>query len=264
MSTLAPDRGALRARLDESCWAQVADRAGLPAELGLVAAMAPEPLPDEAVEPSLVDAARLLATAPLRVEASTSSGGDGLVAELGWDGTTGVVVVRAVASADGRAEPAPGVEVSVFPADRLVRELVRLFPPSRTPAAPGAPAASGAPADNGTVVLAPEVALAAVRALRRADTDLPGEISASHGWPQVPELLVDVAHGVRGQAVLALRIACARSVQVRSWLQVDQGWLALSLAGQDLTHRMLSAEALDTDLTHWVSGAIAALREAER
>ena len=208
--------GGLRVRLDESGWAACATGLDVPGPLRPA-----QPPADLAIEPALRQAVTVALTGPALVQLTTAVRGRGLVASIGCNGQSAAGAARVVLPAGVAGdEPmaVPGVEVSAFPPDRIVAELLRLIPPDRADSMPQ-------PVNTDPVVLPHTAALMLSRALRDDDQPLVRELVAASGWADVPEVIARLADGVtanatavfRGQGRVSLSSAVASGVPGVRW-----------------------------------------------
>ena len=171
MTPLAPEQGALRARLDEDELRRIVDVE--------TAAGRPDPSAD-----ALGEAVRLaLGGGVVRVEVATWTGERAVRAHLAADRDAAAGAARAGVVGDGSVVMAPGVEVSAFPVGRTAVEVLRLFPPETSAGPSSAPGST--PGDL-AFTLPPEAALMMSRALREDDDSLAGATAELAGLDEVP------------------------------------------------------------------------------
>jgi len=244
---LAPLDGALRVRLDEDGWAACATGFDVPGPLRPA-----QPPADRAIEPALRQAVTVALTGPALVQLKTAARGRGLVASIGCNGQSAagaarVVLPAGVAGDDPTA--VPGVEVSAFPPDRIVAELLRLVPPDRAGSKPQ-------PVRTEPVVLPHTVALMLSRALRDDDQPLVRELVAASGWVDVPEVIARLADGVTANATAVFRGHAAGPPRTRQWLQCALGWVELTVAGGEVTHRLVDRAGVAATLVEELTIAL--------
>lgn len=249
---LAPLDGALRARLEETDWA------GLLATAGVSGAGSPL-APIDGVHPNrraydgaLREAAGLaVGPAALRLELATTSGDRGVLGVIGCDGRAAAGAVRVVAMPTPEsleASPVPGVELSGFPAERLVTETLRTFPSDGVVL----PRADGEPDE---VRLPQNLAVTLSRALQQGDDRLARTIAGQCGWDSVPDLMLAVSEDVRASAAVTISVAGSSTVQVQRWLQCRLGWVEIGLQDGDATSRLRTREQIGQTLVASLTGA---------
>ena len=245
--------GGLRVRLSEDQWRGLAGAVELPADAWGVLAPLNTPgddVPDEKYDGALISATRLALGAGLvHLDVTTMAKERGLVASLGSDGESAAGAARVLVASDGGtgpAAPVPGVEVSAVHADGLVGEVMRLFPPEVPLQPPAAP---------DSVTLRQELALVIAKAVRDDDDRLAREVASQCGWSEVPDVLISLAHEVRANVTIVLRVEGSPSVVVRRWLQCDLGWVSLAIAGGQVTHTLCSRQEIAADLVYALTGA---------
>jgi hypothetical protein len=256
----APERGAVRAHLDELQWAQTLTAADLAdAGLGALGVLPGHPASADEVEPTVVEAARLaVGRAPVHVDVVATGSDRAVVASWGSHGRSAAGVARALV-VDAGAGPAgttlvPGVELSAVPVEHLVTELVRLVPPDG-PLVPSEPPPP--------VVVPLEQALVLAAALRDGDDALVDAVKADRGWAELPELPRALADGVRAHVTTSVRVAGRPGVVVRRWLQTSTGWVQLALDGDRVVHTASSRDGLAQELLYTLTGAFEAALTGE-
>jgi hypothetical protein len=258
---LAALDGGLRVRLDEPDWVGLLRAAGV--------AGTPSPLaPIDDVRPSgstydgaLVEAAALtIGPAALRLELVTTSGDRGVLGAVGSDGRTAGAAIRVVALPDAaslEAAPVPGVELSVFPAERLVQEVLRTFPPDGM----AMPLAAGEPDE---VALPQNLAVTLSRALQQGDDKLARTIARQCGWDDVPDLMQAVGEDVRASAAVTISVAGSATVQLQRWLQCRLGWVEIGLHDGEAVSRLRTREQIQQTLVTALTGAFDFLLDDRR
>lgn len=240
--------GAARVRADEADWAAAIASAGVPPELAGALAPLAEPtadVPDSAV----VSAAELsVGPAQLHLDVTTVSGDRGLIASFGSDGVVAASAARVLLVPRGGEATSfvPGVELSLFRAEHLVGEIMRLLPPD-------APFAASSAAEPITVRHADALVLS--QAVQSGDQALAAQIAADNGWDEVPEVLSALADGVRANATIAFRVAGRSSLVVRRWLQSELGWVGIAIADGTIVHTPCSRQDVANELTYSLTGA---------
>lgn len=263
MTTLAPEGGALRTRLTEGRWAAaVATVVGrplpgwaapnLPASDPDTVASEPGPVqPDEDSDlPDLADALALRSRAALVVDVATTAGPGGVLAELTTDLTTVVSVARRVRVPDG---PSPGlrlvhgVEVSVAPVDRLLAEVLHLFPPVP------------APERLEEVEVPEELTVSLARALRTGDRRTVDAVCEDQGWGAVPEVLRALVQELLGSATVTVRRPGAGPVLGR-WMLTRPGWVELvRTRSETVRHVPRDRDDIARTLVTAIGGAVSAV-----
>lgn len=249
---LAPLDGALRVRLDEADWAAALAAAGVSGSGSPLAPIDGTAPAGAAYDGALLETAGLaLGPAALRLEVATTSGDRGVLAVLGCDGRAGAGAVRVVALPSPgsiEASPVPGVELSGFPAERLVAEVLRTFPPDGVVL----PLADGEPE---VVALPQNLAVTLSRALQQGDDQVAAGIARQCGWPSVPDLMQAVSEDVRASAAVTLSVAGSSTVQVQRWLQCRLGWVEIALSEGDSVSRLRTREQVQQTLVTSLTGA---------
>lgn len=261
---LAPVDGALRARLDERAWARAsAGVPDLPGWAGVVpvdrdgSAVAPPPLPaDDAAAPEGVDPVLRAAVgggegARVAVEVAAAAGERALLAVLWSDAEAGSGLARGVDVVPGAGlagtTPRPGVEVSVFPASRLVDEVLRHVPdaPVRVAAAPA--------------TVPEELTIALAQAIRTGDTATVDALCAELGTDGPPAVVESAVRGTDGSLVVSVASRSCAEVSTLSLLRTDAGWVELArTADGHVAHTPRSREDVRAALLHEVTGRFAA------
>lgn len=259
-ATLAPQDGALRARLGEQDWAAASGGVpGLPGWAGVLpvdrdgSAVAPLPPPaddveaPEGVDPVLRAAVEGGAAALVAVEIAAAAGERALLAVLWSDAEAGSGLARGVdvvpdAGLAGTT-PRPGVEVSAFPTSRLVDEVLRHVPaaPVRVAAAPAT-----VPEDF-TVALA--------QAVRTGDTTTVDALCAEIGTDGPPAVVEAAVRGTDGSLVVSVASRGRADVSTLSLLRTDAGWLELTRTTDGhVVHTPRIREDVRTALLHDLAG----------
>lgn len=232
MTALAPEQGALRARLDED-------------ELRRLVEVADRPdAPQDAPADALGEAVRLaLGAGTVRVEVATWTGDRAVRAHLAADRDAAAGAARGGVLQDGSVVMAPGVEVSAFPVDRTAVEVLRLFPPD---ASTGPPLDPGSTSEDLAFTLPPEAALMMSRALREDDEALTAATAELAGLVDVPPLLESLSASLRGDATVTVAVGDT-VLPSRRWLQCHLGWVAVAVTPGGITHHLVTrAGILDT------------------
>ncbi|WP_018687208.1 ESX secretion-associated protein EspG [Actinokineospora enzanensis] len=154
--------------------------------------------------------------------------------------------------------PDEGVELSMFAAVDLGRELVRAVPPEEN----GIGSALDGPADEreplrGVVPLAALHELGVADLLREADPDAPGYVLAELKLPkEEAEFALDIVRrtdGVLRCLVTSVVDGSVRSAQL-SWLHSDTGWIGMQPAANSGGRRLMElAPVSRADLGVWVT-----------
>ena len=248
---LAPLDGGLRVRLDEGGWAACVT--GLDVQGPLRPA---QPAADLAIEPALRQAVTLALGGPALVQLTTAARGRGLAASIGCNGHRAAGAARVVLPAGVAGDDpvaVPGVEVSAFPPEGIVAELLRLVPPDRAGSKPP-------PVRTDPVVLPHALALMLSRALRDDDQPLVRELVAASGWVDVPEVIARLADGVTANATAVFRGPARHSPagtpRSRQWLQCALGWVELTVAGGEVTHRLVDRAGIAATMVEEVTIAL--------
>lgn len=243
--------GAARLRADEGDWAAAVAATDVPVEQAGALAPLTEPA-DGVTDPSVVSAAELsIGPAQLHIDVTTVSGDRGLIASIGSDGVVGASAARVLLVPRG-GEPTsfvPGVELSLFRAENVTSEIMRLLPPD-------APLATGAVPAPITILHADALVLS--EAVQTGDQALAAQIAADNGWDEVPEVLSALADGVRANATIALRVAGRSNLVVRRWLQSELGWVGLAIADGTIVHTPCTRKDIARELTYSLAGAFEA------
>lgn len=202
---------------------------------------------------ALLEAAGLaVGPAALRVELATTCGERGVLGVIGCDGRAAAAAVRVAALPTRErleASPVPGVELSGFPAERLVSEILRTFPPDGVvlPLLDGEPDQAALP-HNLAVTLS--------RALRQGDDQVARTIATQCGWDSVPDLMLAVNEDVRASAAVTIRVAGSSTVQVQRWLQCRLGWVEIDLRDGTAVSRLRTREQIRLTLVRSLTGAL--------
>lgn len=282
--SLAREDGALRAQLSEDEWASVVgaarsaganDLPGMPpwaepARAGAstapegphresavrVARTGPSHVADQGavvVDDALLEAA-LLRAPILEIELATSHGQLGLLGVIRSDLTSASTVVRRVTTTPGGGPRATslleGIEVSAFPLDRLMDEVMRLVPD---------------PGDVVTVAPAAipmELSVALGAALRRGDREMVAAICADLRLGEAPEIVRSLVHSLTGSCAVTIRGAVEGPVSVGSWMLADCGWVEVAVDEEDIVHhRPLSRGDIRTRILAATVGRVASLQQ---
>lgn len=259
----APLDQGTRIRLTEEQWAvasALTDLAALPPWVGPAAgppagpAGAAEPEPVE-LDDALAEALTLRSTALLEIEVAATAGDRGVLGVLWTDGSVGSALVRGV---DVRREPPaasrprPGIEVSAFPASRLLPEVQRLVPE----------ATNSVGAVTADVPL--ELSVALGRALREGNGPVVRALTAELGLAEPPAVVDALARTMDGSLVITARSVGRHDVSAGSWLRCAAGWVELlRVPGDVVRHRPVTREDVDRTVLHDVAGRLGrALRAA--
>lgn len=243
MTALVEEQGLLRVRLDEAQWRSAYDAAGAPAGLGGLGPQVTRGA-DEVPDPATVAAVRDLFGAPVRVEVVTSHRGTGVVGGFAVRPGAVVSLTRVVGGVDDRMGAVPGVELSVFTADVLVEELLRLLPEARD-----------AWRSTEPLVLPAEDALTLVRAVKQGDERLLRTTLEVLGLPEVPPLIPHLVQPLGDASVVLTRTeGGTRHLRL---LLTERGWLRLSLAPDTgLTHTPTTTREVAVALTTSLATAL--------
>lgn len=263
--SLVPEDGALRAHLTEDEWARVLTAAradlveddkhpGMP-PWAEPARPAPSSVGDDDLDAALTEAALLRAPA-LEIELATSQGERGLLGVIRSDLTSASAVVRRIMTTPGGGPEATslteGIEVSAFPLDRLMDEVMRLVPD------PGEviPVAAAA--------IPMELSVSLGAALRGGDREMVEAVCADLGIGEPPEIIRSLVHSLAGSCAVSVRGVGAGPVSVGSWMLADCGWVEVTVDDEDIVHhRVISRRDLRTRILDAAAGRVdAALRQA--
>lgn len=204
-----------------------------------------------AVHPSVAMNLRVLAAPTVMLDTTATVGADGL---HGLHAVSGELGASLFALPDG------AVEVSMFAATDLGRELVRAVP-SEEDSGIGSALDNGHSAEppRGQVPLAALHELGVAELLRGADPDAPAEVLAELRLPaEQAELAAQVAKRTNGGLVCLVTARLAEEVRSArvTWLHTDAGWSGIrpDPAGQ----RMVRLEPVGrADLGVWVAPYVA-------
>ncbi|WP_158374829.1 hypothetical protein [Cellulosimicrobium cellulans] len=257
-ATLAPLDGGLRARLRERDWAVAsAGVQGLPGWAGALpvdrdgsavepgGADGPDP-----VDPVLRAAAEGAGAALVTVEVAAAAGERALLAVLWSDAEAGSGLARGVDVVPGAGlagtTPRPGVEVSAFPAERLVDEALR-----HVPAAPVRVAAAPASVPE-------ELTIALAQAIRTGDTTTVDALCTELGTDGPPAVVEAAVRGTDGSLVVSVASRGRTDVSTLSMLRTDAGWVELTrTADGQVVHTPRSREDVRAALLYDLTGRFA-------
>ncbi|WP_026423406.1 ESX secretion-associated protein EspG [Actinokineospora inagensis] len=157
--------------------------------------------------------------------------------------------------------PDGGVELSMFAAVTLGRELVRAVPAEEGGIGAALDASDDAEPINGVVPLAALHELGVADLLREADPDAPGYVLAELKLPKAEaEFALDVVRrtdGVLRCLVTAVVGTSVHSAQVH-WLHSDAGWVGIRPAADGAGRRLVELTPVDReDLGVWVTPYVA-------
>lgn len=287
---LTPMDGALRARLEEREWAWAsAGVAGLPGWASVlpvdrdgseVEPVGPsgfeEPDPDatpvrgvpvvhadggERAEPTDVDpvlraAVEAGGAAVVTVEVAAAVSSRALLAVLWSDARTGSALARGVDLAPAAGfegtTPRPGVEVSTFPVENLVDEVLR-----HVPAAPVRVAAAPA-------VVPEELTIALAQALRTGDATVVDTLCAELGTDGVPAVVDAAVRTTDGSLVVSVGSRGREDVSTLSLLRCDAGWLELTRTPDArIVHTPRTLDDIRAALLYDLTGRFAAAADGE-
>jgi hypothetical protein len=250
--------GGLRARLDEREWALASTgvdglpgwAAVLPVDRDGSAVATPGGGVGDGVDPVLRGAVTAGGAALVAVEIAAASGDRAVLAVLWADARAGSGLARGVDVVPGAGPagttPRPGVEVSAFPAERLVDEILRHVPPAPV----RAPAARASVPEELTVALA--------RALRTGDRSTVDALCAELGTDGPPAVVESAARSTDGNLVVSVRSVGRADVSTLSLLRCDAGWVELArTADERVLHTPCSREDIRTALLHDLTGRFA-------
>ena len=262
-TTWAPSEGALRVRLseDDSASGVAARHPG--AGVGVLGAGRAAPREGDAGsagtphEQTVASAAAALGGV-LAVHVLSAQAGRGLLGVLGVADRVAGGVVRPVAQGDrpGGLRVGDGVEVSGFATEHLVGEMLRLLPAG--PLEEGPVPLVGAERE---VVLATELATAAVTSLRAGDLVAARTACRLGGLDEVPPLLESLT-SLAGEASVGV-LTPGRS-RVQRLVLGAYGWVELRPTEQGLAHRLVDREALERQWTESLAGALDTVLAAGR
>ncbi|GAA3008395.1 ESX secretion-associated protein EspG [Actinokineospora diospyrosa] len=209
-------------------------------------------LRDGEIHPSVAANVRVIAAPKLFLETT---------ATVGARGSRSLHAIAGELGASLFLLPDAGVEISLFTATDLGRELVR--------AVPGEEAGIGAALDavddveplNGVVPLAALHELGVADLLREADPDAPGYVLAELKLPKdEAEFALQVVRrtdGVLRCLITALVDGSVRSAQVH-WLHSDTGWVGIRPAAHGAARKLVELVPVDrADLGVWVAPYLA-------
>ncbi|WP_147463599.1 hypothetical protein [Cellulomonas triticagri] len=277
--TLEPLDGALRARLDEREWA--AASAGVPGLPGWAAVLPvdrdgspvtppAEPDPDATpargvpvvqdgdpeVDPVLRAAVEGAGAALVTVEVAAAADERALLAVLWSDPRAGSGLARGVDVVPGAGlrgtTPRPGVEVSAFPVEHLVDEVLRHVPdaPVRVAAAPAS--------------VPEELTVALAQAIRTGDATVLDALSAEIGGDGPPAVVDAAVRTMSGSLVISVGSRGRDDVSTLSLLRCDAGWVELTrTADAHVVHTPRSREDIRTALLYDLTGRFTAAAEGD-
>ena len=247
MTRLAPEQGALRARLAED-----ETRRLLESPRSAQADDRADDQADDRADDSLGEAVRLaLGGGVVAVEVATWAADRAVRGRIGATPDAAAGAARAGAVRDGSVTMAPGVEMSAFPVDRVAVEVLRLFPPDpSTPSTPSAGAGAGAGVGTArrdlSFTLPAAAGLMMSRALREQDETLARATAELAGLDEVPALLESLSASLRGDATVTVAVGDT-VLPSRRWLQCHLGWVAVAVTPGGITHRLVDRSGiLDT------------------
>jgi hypothetical protein len=260
---LAPDDGALRARLGEQAWARAST--GIPSLPGWATALpvdrdgapvtAPAGAPDD-VDPVLRAAVEAGGAAVVAVEVAAVGGERALLAVLWSDAEAGSGLARGIdvtpGTGLGGTSPRPGVEVSAFPVSRLVDEVLRHVPeaPVRTEVAPA--------------TVPEELTVALAQAIRTGDRATVDALCAELGTDGPPAVVEATVRGTDGSLVISVSSRGRDDVSALSLLRTEAGWVELTrTADAQVVHTPRSREDVRAALLYDLTGRIDAATTAE-
>jgi hypothetical protein len=263
-ATLAPLDGALRARLGEQEWAWAcAGVDGLPGWAavlpvdrdGSAVAIPGEGMAD-AGDPVLRGAVTAGSSARVAVEVAATSGDRAVLAVLRADARAGSCLARGVDVVPGAGLagtiPRPGVEVSAFPAQQLVDEVLRQVPP--------APVRTEA----GAAAVPEELTIALAVALRTGDRSTVDALCAELGTDGPPAVVESAVRSTDGSLVVSVRSVGRTDVSVLSLLRCDAGWVELTrTADEQVLHTPRSREDIRSALLHDLTGRFTSAADTE-
>ncbi|HYQ77320.1 hypothetical protein [Cellulomonas sp.] len=255
-ATLAPEDGALRARLGEQEWAAAsAGVPGLPGWAGVLpvdrdgSAVAPAGPAERSGDPDPVLRAAVegAGAATVTIEVAAAAGDRALLAVLWCDPAAGSGLARGVDVVPGAglagSTPRPGVEVSAFPVGRLLDEVLRHVPdaPVRVAAAPA--------------TVPEELTIALAQAIRTGDTTTVDALCAELGTDGPPAVVEAAVRGTDGSLVVSVASRGRADVSTLSLLRTDAGWVELArTADGHVVHTPRSREDVRTTLLHDLTG----------
>jgi hypothetical protein len=282
MTSLEPLDGALRARLREQEWAEASagvrglpgwaavlpvNRDGTPVTPPAAEAVA-EPDPDATpvrgvpavdptvdapgpapagVDPVLRAAVEGGGAAVVTVEVAAAAGERALLAVLWSDAQAGSSIARGVDVVPGAGlagtTPRPGVEVSAFPVERLVDEILRHVPeaPVRVSTVPA--------------TVPEELTIALAQALRTGDTTTVDTLAAELGSDGPPAVVEAAVRTMDGNLVVSVGSRGRPDVSTMSLLRCDAGWVELTrTADAQIVHTPRTAEEIRAALVYDLTG----------
>lgn len=261
-ATLAPLDGALRARLGERDWAAAsAGVAGLPGWAGVLpvdrdgSVVAPAGASGPAggsddPDPVLRAAVAGAGAATVTIEVAAAAGDRALLAVLWCGAEAGSGLARGVDVVPGAGlegtTPRPGVEVSAFPAARLVDELLRHVPdaPARVVAAPA--------------TLPEELTIALARAIRAGDTATVDALCAELGTDGPPPVVEAAVRGTDGSLDVSVGSRGRDDVSTLRLLRTGAGWVELTRTRDGhVVHTPRGREDVRAALLHDLTGRLA-------
>lgn len=211
----------------------------------------PEEFADVAQEASAVgEAVRLARGGLVMIEAVTRRSEVGLHLCIGLNGGTAAAVIqRARITAEGSTQVDPGAEVSIFPVDAVLAEILRCVP-SRP---------DFAPEDHVEHRVPWEAAAAIAR-----DNESPEAqyAMALVGWGELPEAVASVLGSVTCE--VAVTMTSSQGTALRRWISGDSGWLGMGFAGQELVLEPSTRADMTRALTRDLAQAVDSMLEGAR
>lgn len=260
---LEPLDGALRARLDEPDWA--AARAGVPGLPGwadvLPVGRDGSPVGDpgdtgDDVDPVLRAAVEAAGASVVTIEVAAAAGERALLAVLWSDTRAGSGLARGVDVVPGAGlagtTPRPGVEVSAFPVEQLVDEVLRHVPdaPVRVETVPA--------------TVPEELTVALARAIRAGDATVLDTLSAEIGGDGPPAVVEAAVRTTDGSLVVSVGSRGREDVSTLSLLRCDAGWVELTrTADAQVVHTPRTREDVRAALLYDLTGRFTAAADAE-
>ncbi|PPK67829.1 ESX secretion-associated protein EspG [Actinokineospora auranticolor] len=208
---------------------------------------------DAEIHPSVAANLRVVAAPQIMLDTTATAGSRG---------SRSVHVVAGQVGASLFLLPDAGVELSMFAAVDLGRELVRAVPAEEAPGI-GAALDGDEPREplTGVVPLAALHELGVAELLRDTDPDAPGYVLAELKLPKAEaEFALEVVRrtdGVLRCLVTAKVGESVRSAQV-DWLHSDAGWVGMQPAAHGAGRRLVELAPVDReDLGIWVTPCVA-------
>lgn len=220
------------------------------------AAAAPAAAAPAAVDPVLRAAVEGGGAARVTIEVAAAAGERAVLAVLWSDAEAGSGIARGVDVVPGAGlagtRPRPGVEVSAFPVEALVDEVLRHVPdaPVRVAAAPA--------------TVPEELTVALAQALRTGDATTVDALAAEIGGDGVPAVVDAAVRTTDGSLVVSVSSRGRQDVSALSLLHCDAGWVELARTRDArIVHTPRTREDLRTALLYDLTGRFSAAADAQ-